>query len=306
MADHDGIRPDGAEAAGAPETPGTPEAEAAPDGLDADAVTSGAPDKPRKKRRFSWKIAVLVALLALFVLLALPAFSTLQPRYYERYPDLGTRMDNWHTSTHALVGCDECHVEPGLAGHAAFAVQSIVPFYQQLIQGPSTTNLLGPPSTEACRRCHTSYREVSSSGDLLIPHEAHVAVLDVECAFCHQDLVHTGSPDGRNTPTMEFCLESCHDGEQASAECLDCHTRKQVPEDHLREDWLAVHADMIDTVDCGECHAWSPDYCSECHSERPASHAGNWKKDHQYPALERGPEGCMTCHDEADCEECHD
>jgi hypothetical protein len=289
LADHDDTaRPD--EAAETPETADAPEA----------------PETPHPKRRRWIKIGLVAALIALFVIVALPAFSTLQPRYYERYPDLGTRMDNWHTSTHALVGCDECHVEPGFMGHATFAVQSIAPFYQQLIEGPSSTNLLGPPSTEACRRCHTSYREVSSSGDLLIPHEAHVDVLEIECAFCHQDLVHTGSPDGRNTPTMEFCLEACHDGEQASAECLDCHTRKQVPDDHLREDWLAVHADMVETVDCGECHAWSPDYCSECHSERPASHVGNWKKDHQYPALERGSSGCMTCHPETDCKECHD
>jgi hypothetical protein len=105
---------------------------------------------------------------------------------------------------------------------------------------------------------------------------------------------------------MSFCLEACHDDEQASAECVDCHTRKQVPDNHLDEDWLQVHAERVDEIDCGECHAWSPDYCAECHSERPPSHVGNWKNDHQFPALERGEDGCMTCHDEAFCLECHD
>jgi hypothetical protein len=148
---------------------------------------------------------------------------------------------------------------------------------------------------------------VSATGDLLIPHRAHVEVLEVGCPTCHQDLVHSENTKGFNLPEMSTCMELCHDGEKSTAECIKCHTRKQVPDDHLEEDWLLVHSEMIDTVDCGECHAWSPDYCADCHSELPESHSvGNWKDLHQYPAVERGEQGCMTCHDEEKCLECHD
>lgn len=254
-------------------------------------------------RHFPVKSAVALAIL---VVVGLPVVSLLQPGYYARYPELVERMENWRTSTHALMSCADCHIEPGVGGYASFTAKAIPAFYSQLFGGPSASNLLHVPTTAACQKCHTSYREVSSGGDLLIPHQAHVEVLEMECALCHQDLVHAGNAQGRNTPRMTFCLEECHDGTSASAECLDCHTRKQVPPDHLRDDWLSVHAEQIDAVDCGECHAWSPDYCAECHAKRPASHAGNWKKLHAEPALERGVDGCKACHPDAFCRECHD
>lgn len=261
-------------------------------------------EKPaRKRRRFPVKSAVA---LAIIVVVGLPVFSTLQPRYYERYPELGPRMENWRNSTHARIACSGCHVEPGVLGYATFAARSIPAFYSQLVQGPHPDNLLGVPSVAACQKCHTSYRQVSSNGDLLIPHRAHVEVLEIDCAKCHTDLVHTENTQGYNGPRMAGCLEGCHDGEAASDECTDCHTRKHVPEDHKRADWLEVHSQMVDTVDCGECHAWSPDFCAECHAKRPASHEGNWKKGHAPVALRRGPAGCMTCHDEALCKDCHD
>jgi hypothetical protein len=271
--------------------------------VDAPETRVEAGEKRSFRDRFPLKTVIA---LVLIVLLGLPVFSLLQPRYYERYEDLGPRMENWRESTHARISCSSCHIEPGIGGFVSFATKAIPAFYSQLLHGPRPENLLSTPGREACQRCHTGYRQVSATGDLLIPHQAHVEVLELDCAVCHEELVHADNTQGFNAPKMTMCLELCHDGEQASAECTDCHTRKQVPDDHLREDWLLVHSEMVDTVDCGECHAWSPDYCADCHAERPEGHAGNWKKLHQYPALERGRDGCMTCHDEESCLECHD
>ena len=56
---------------------------------------------------------------------------------------------------------------------------------------------------------------------------------------------------------------------------------------------------------CDACHDWTPDYCSECHEQRPASHAGNWKKDHGPHAKARGT-SCLVCHDKKKfCGACH-
>lgn len=266
----------------------------------------GAPT--RDLRRSVLRLLVVAGVLGVLVALGLPAVSMLQPKYYERYDDLHTRMENWTGSTHALVPCYACHVEPGAKGMAEFAVKSIPAFYSQLISGPSSANLLKTPSKDACRKCHSSYRQVSANGDLLIPHRAHVEVLGINCADCHSDLVHSKNTQGYNAPEMSMCLESCHDGEQASNQCADCHTRKHVPPTHKRKDWLQVHSTMVESEDCDSCHAWSPDYCSECHSKRPASHKGNWKKDHAVPAKARGDKGCLFCHEggERFCKECHD
>ena len=270
---------------------------------DTPAVESEAPEAPAVRRRFPVKSVIALVFIAL---VGLPVFSTLQPGYYERYTDLAGRMEGWRTSTHARIPCGDCHVEPGVVGFLAFTAKSIPAFYSQLARGPRPDNLLNVPGREACQECHTSYRQVSSSGDLLIPHRAHVEVLEIDCAVCHVSLVHSPNERGFNVPEMKGCLDACHDGEQATTECVACHTRKQVPDDHLNEDWLEVHSERTETTDCGECHAWSPDYCAECHAERPASHSGNWKKLHQYPALQRGETPCATCHEREFCLECHD
>ena len=174
-----------------------------------------------------------------------------------------------------------------------------------LFRSPDETNLLDAPDTEACEKCHTTFRAVSPDGDLLIPHRAHVQVLEVECVVCHQDLVHSVNSEGFNRPEMTTCLSLCHDGEQATEQCTSCHTRKNTPESHASDDWLSVHGVMSETDDCGSCHDWTPDYCGECHQKRPATHVGNWKTLHAERASVH-PKGCLVCHDEeAFCNECH-
>lgn len=266
-------------------------------------VEAAPKEKKRRLRHFPVKSFLA---LVIIVLVGLPIFSTLQPRYYERYPDLEPRMENWRASTHAKIPCSGCHVYSGAGGMLEFSARAIPAFYSQLIQGPHPDNLLDVPDSDACQKCHTAYRQVSSTGDLLIPHRAHVEILEVECATCHRDLVHSENTQGYNSPKMTMCFEQCHDGESATRECIKCHTRKHVPDNHKTEDWLEVHSQRAEEIDCGECHAWSPDFCAECHSEKPESHAGNWKKMHQFPALERGDKGCKTCHEEKFCLECHD
>ncbi|MDF1541889.1 MAG: hypothetical protein P1P71_02110 [Anaerosomatales bacterium] len=260
--------------------------------------TTGTPGWWRPK--YLWYALAIIVVVAL----ALPAVSTLQPGYYQRYPDLREPMDEWRTSTHARMTCASCHIEPGVGGFVRFAVSSIPAFYSQIVRGPSDSNLLGAPSTAACMRCHTTYRSVSPDGDLLIPHAAHVEVLGVDCMVCHEQLVHHESPLGINRPSMTGCFDNCHDGVSASQECAECHLRKNVPDSHQQDDWLEVHQAESEKVDCGECHGWTPDYCDQCHKERPRTHEGNWKTLHAPRAAENS-QGCFFCHDEAYCNECH-
>jgi hypothetical protein len=214
-------------------------------------------------------------------------------------------MDHWTVSTHSKISCVECHIEPGVGNFVKFAAQSIPAFYSQLIQGPSSTNLLKAPPKSACNKCHTKYRAVAPSGDLLIPHKAHVEVLGMECRTCHKDLVHSSNRRGFNRPEMEGCLAQCHDGDKASNKCVDCHTQKNAPESHKAKTWPQVHGTKAETEDCGKCHDWTPKYCEACHKQKPASHKGNWKKNHGPVAEQRG-DGCLVCHDKKKfCGECH-
>ncbi|MDZ4169225.1 MAG: cytochrome c3 family protein [Coriobacteriia bacterium] len=262
--------------------------------------------EPRSGRMFRRPIAWVLGAVALLMIVALvvPIVSVLQPRYYERYPELGARMRHWETSTHSRISCIECHVEPGAGGALSFARDAVPAFYAQLLTGPSDTNLLSAPSRAACQKCHTTYRKVGPGGDLLIPHRAHVEVLGIECTDCHENLVHSFNRRGFNRPEMEGCLERCHDGDAAGDECVDCHTRKGTPASHRQADWLRQHGAAAESQECGECHDWTPNYCADCHAQRPASHAGNWKKGHAPHAKIRG-DGCLVCHGKPFCEECH-
>jgi hypothetical protein len=260
----------------------------------------------RRRFRFSKKWALALGAAVVVVLLTLPAFSTVQPGYYERYPSLRSRMANWRLSTHAKVVCADCHVDPGPVGFLAFAAKSVPAFYSQLVFGPTPTNLLAVPSSAACERCHTIYRQVSPGGDLLIPHRAHVEVLGIKCAVCHKDLVHSVNTKGFNRPVMSTCMK-CHDGKQATNECIKCHTQKQVPESHKQAGWLDVHGTKTDTAECGTCHSYQPDFCNTtCHKQRPPSHAGNFKQTHPARIKARGTVGCDFCHGgEKFCKTCH-
>jgi len=273
---------------------------------DGESAAQGAPEagEPPKRRRW-WRWVALGVLVLVLVGIALPGFSVTQPGYYRRYPALATRMDNWSHSTHARMSCVDCHVEPGVGNFLVFAAKAIPAFYSQLIEGPSSTNLLKAPSRDACEKCHTTYRQVAPSGDLLIPHKAHVEVLGMECATCHKNLVHSLNRRGFNRPEMEDCLKQCHDGKTASNECQDCHTQKNTPASHKDKAWLQLHGEKAKFENCDQCHDWTPDYCTECHKQRPASHVGNWKEGHAGPAKERG-DGCLVCHDKQKfCGECH-
>jgi hypothetical protein len=269
-----------------------------------EAHEDDAPISRNLRAKRIWTVVGSVAVFALLVGLALPIFSTLQPAYYERYAQLRPRIQSWRKSTHSTVPCASCHIEPGPLGFVSFAAKAIPDFYSQLIEGPKSTNLLTVPTTAACRKCHTNYREVSPNGDLKIPHRAHVAILNIGCPFCHRNLVHSVNAKGFNTPSMTTCLV-CHNGKRAENACTTCHTRKEVPANHKQKDWLAIHPTMTKTMDCASCHAWAPDYCAQCHrSRRPPSHVGNWKTAHAGPAR-ANRKMCLVCHSQKFCDDCH-
>lgn len=259
-------------------------------------------DKKPPTRRGPLAIVAVAVLAA--VLLVLPVFSTLQPGYYQRYPGVRDSVDQWRESTHGRMTCAGCHVDPGASGFLSFAARSVPAFYSQLVRGAEKNNLLRAPDNVACQKCHTSYRQVSPDGDLLIPHRAHVEILKIRCASCHRKLVHTSNVHGANRPKMTMCLDRCHDGKRATNKCVKCHTRKHVPESHSRPDWLKVHSTESKKIDCGRCHAWAPDFCKRCHKNRPSTHAGNWKKRHSIRAS-KSSKGCMFCHEASFCKRCH-
>ena len=274
------------------DTQGTDETSAAPEAPP--QVTA-----PKGNRRLLWTGIVVVALIAL---VAVPAFIAVQPAFLQRYPDLNLRYTTWSTSVHKNVSCRACHVPPDLGSQVGYGLRMAGEFYVSLVSPSAKAPVFDRPTVAACEVCHATLVTTSPKGDLKIPHRAHVDVLKVPCAQCHQYLVHELSPEGRHTPTMAACLV-CHDGKQAKNACETCHTKKAAPPSHGASDWLVVHPTMVSKIDCTTCHAWTKNWCADCHSRRPPSHTVTWRVDHA--AAVNVHRDCEVCHTGSFCITCH-
>lgn len=253
--------------------------------------------KPTRKTVIRGGIVVL----ALLALVIAPGYAALQPDFLERYPEFESTHGTWATSVHAKVSCQECHVQPTAVAQTAYAARMLGEFYVSLVSPDREPALFPKPTDAACQSCHYDLRTVSPSGDLSIPHRAHVDALDMRCVDCHNYMVHEPSPEGGNTPTMAGCL-TCHDGETAKNDCSACHTDKDQPESHTTKTWLVDHATQPQG-ECTSCHKWTEAWCADCHARRPDSHTVKWRETHG--DVVKTARNCEACHDAAFCKECH-
>jgi hypothetical protein len=268
-----------------------------------DAVRRAQETRPATRaRRRLLLLRLGIAALAVTMLVVVPGYIASRPSFIHRYAYLSGEYGTWSTSVHAKIACQQCHVRPELTAQAAYSARMLGEFYLSIVSPNRKLAAFAKPTNGACSNCHIELRTVSPSGDLNIPHRAHVTVLKLECVRCHAYLVHEKSPEGRHTPTMAACL-TCHDGTQAKNACATCHTAKAAPASHRSSDWVVVHAQKQAGGDCAKCHKWRVDWCAECHSRRPRSHAGKWRTAHGDKVNVR--RNCETCHEARFCVRCH-
>jgi len=257
--------------------------------------------RPRRGVQRRTLLIMLAAIVVVALVVALPAFISSRPSYFDRYPELDTAYGTWSESTHAEVDCEECHVPPNELARVGYRLLMVGQVYTSVFR-PAPPDVFRTPTNEACLACHNDLRTVSPEGDLQIPHRAHVTILEMECVECHNFLVHEESPSGGHTPEMEDCLE-CHDGDRARDNCTACHTEKAAPATHADKNWLVVHPDDADNPECAECHDWSGNWCVQCHESRPASHGNDWRATHG--ANVDAHRNCEACHVGDFCITCH-
>lgn len=256
---------------------------------------------PRWRRPLVVTVAVVV-LVTVFILV--PGYIANQPAFVARYPEYQRPYATWKTSTHSGAACQLCHVPRDVFSQTAYKVRMVGEFYLSLLPIQRQPDLYRTPENANCLGCHVDLRKVSPSGDLNIPHRAHVDQLDIACVTCHKYLVHDKSPEGRHTPTMATCL-TCHDGKKAKNSCRACHRDKAVPATHLSPDWDFVHPKAAEQFPaaCIKCHGWTPNWCVTCHETKPKSHGKDWRSQHGKRVAEN--RDCEVCHDAAFCERCH-
>lgn len=247
-------------------------------------------------------LRLVIVVLAVVIFVIVPGYIASRPQFVRRYASLNEQYQGWASSVHAQVPCQSCHIPPDRTSRTVYSVRMLGEFYLSLVRPSREPKLYATPTNEACQSCHIDLRTVSPSGDLNIPHRAHVNVLKLKCVDCHNFLVHKPNPEGTHTPRMATCL-TCHDGKTAKRECSACHTNKAVPETHRAKDWLIVHPEEQKKTDCSKCHKWTANWCVLCHESRPRSHTKTWRSDHRLSVKAR--RNCEACHVGEFCVRCH-
>jgi hypothetical protein len=243
-----------------------------------------------------------IAIVAIAALVVAPALYASQPSFLARYSNLSGPHKAWTVSTHKDVACESCHVPPTIPARAAFSARMLGEYYLSLVSSPGELDVLKPPTNASCQPCHADLVSVAPSGDLKIPHRAHVDVLKMQCVQCHNYVVHEKNAKGAHVPPMAACL-TCHNGKQAKSACVTCHTAKAAPESHKAVDWVIVHSLRQTGGECAKCHAWTKNWCADCHIRRPPSHSADWRKKHATAISVR--RNCEACHPATFCIRCH-
>ncbi len=153
----------------------------------------------------------------------LPFFVTAPSSSCKSCHQMRPYFNSWKRSTHRKVkiGCQSCHTKPQFVS----GWTSRLNVYTWIFSG--ATGIAIKPvgfvsaSTEACRRCHSLNRKVSTSGDLKINHREHVDEAKVGCPKCHSGVIHPGVGGlGSMNPPRKLCKE-CHQKEMRK--CSYCH-----------------------------------------------------------------------------------
>lgn len=252
------------------------------------------------RRKVLARAGLIVVLLVVFVFA--PGYLATRPRYMQRYVGTDHAYDTWSKSVHASVSCQRCHISPKPVAQLGYDVRMLGEFYLSVVSASRQPALFAKPTNAACQSCHIDLRTVSPSGDLNIPHRAHVNVLKLQCIECHKYLVHALNPEGNHRPRMVTCLK-CHDGKTAKSQCSACHTSKQEPLDHRSPDWVVVHPQRQNAENCQKCHKWTTNWCAKCHTKRPRSHGADWRTKHKFQVQKH--RNCEACHKADFCARCH-
>ena len=186
----------------------------------------------------------------------------------------------WQASTHKNVGCVECHADTGVEGSIQLA-KDLGRYVFREVTGTyvAPIRLFEKVEDDRCIRCHNMDRDVSASGDILIPHQAHLD-RNVRCESCHRALAHggaarrgetrfggTGWDEQRanvtmawknTTAPMDDCMQ-CHFRRRVTTECKACHTGLNLPEYHQANDFHFNHGAEVnaDLEGCNVCHGYA-------------------------------------------------
>jgi nitrate/TMAO reductase-like tetraheme cytochrome c subunit len=211
-------------------------------------------------------LGVLVLVAAIFLV---PVYVTSTPSFCSNCHVMDQYVSSWELSTHNRSGCVSCHVKPGFWNLVLNQMVVSKNIYLNIFGKAEMPQEIRSATNQNCLQgtCHTTNRKVSTSGDLLIPHQGHVEMRGLECKDCHFNVVHTAT-GGTPRPPMGVCA-MCHNGTTAPNACTTCHVNPPSAQEAHPDLALETHAAIGKgrARDCYRCHHASFDSCTGqgCH-----------------------------------------
>lgn len=209
--------------------------------------------------------------------------TTSSSKFCSSCHEMSPEYYTWKASSHNQVGCKNCHIQSGVVNYAKAKANGLVQVYEKAtnhytapIQMPTQI----PDAT--CEKCHNmKNRQVTPSGDLIIPHDKHLTK-GIKCVQCHSGVAHGDISDRNVTfksdydkwdaslgkammsdvkftrPQMETCIE-CHKARDVSTACKTCHQKGMTPKSHLDPNFKkGKHGPLAekDVRYCNSCHQY--------------------------------------------------
>lgn len=187
----------------------------------------------------------------------------------------------WKASSHSEVECAKCHIGSSTEDYRKAKANGLLQVYKKATQ-TYTAPIRMPKQIpdSACESCHdVSKRDVTASGDIIIPHDKHKNK-EIECIQCHSGIAHGKIADRKMTfqtdyekwnsktgkaamadlkftrPDMETCMD-CHKARKVTTECSACHQTGMLPKTHKQADFKTkTHGKQAakDLKKCIQCH----------------------------------------------------
>ncbi|KUO73959.1 MAG: 7-cyano-7-deazaguanine reductase [Desulfosporosinus sp. BRH_c37] len=290
-----------------------------------------------KKKLFSMnrKQLLLIGLggvLGIILLSGVALKVTSTPQFCSSCHEMTPEVATWQVSSHSKVSCVACHIEPGVQSLVKHKISSLTQLFEHITGTvPDPIVMPHPIKNESCIECHSMARKVTSSGDILIPHDKHLEQ-GIACVACHAGVAHGFVAERGLNGEKDFSTWTNEKAEKvmnfdetklAMEVCMNCHEqvndgkkpwleheglgqsekqRMEESQGHLQkqsEDATGKLSETAQTTTVAtESGMHPPMNCSACHSASmtPDTHKnGSWKSTHGITATQ-DVLNCASCH----------
>ena len=273
----------------------------------APAEPETAAEKPHKKRRRRWVIALSI-IGAVIVVLIISAFVTAHFTSASSFCDSCHEMEpyyeSWQASTHSGVECRECHIPPGPIPYIETKLGSFREIYVHFSSHPDAPLAVTrgrsptPTASRAITRRPTPPCPPSPSPTTSTP--AWTASAATCASFTRPSI----RPTTRTRRPCRRCFQ-CHNGSIAPSDCSYCHTapheaRGECNDCHGAKSWTGGTTEHPFPVTGAHANL----ACKDCHVSKQGVEniAGT--------SLGKADPACISCHEDkhgglTDCGSCH-